>query len=83
MPKQAPRGPASVTVSGIEFVTLSELSRRSGRHLCHLVRLVKQGRLSQGFKHGKIRYVPAEKSLVDLSLSPTRAKTELRLLPWE
>jgi hypothetical protein len=72
MKKQGRRGPAKISLNGLEYVTLTELSERTGRHICLLSRLVKQGRLPEGRVNGKIRYVPYRECLIDLLVVPER-----------
>lgn len=50
-----------------ESISLTKLSKLTGRHLVHLSRLVHDGLLPVGFTVGKTRYVPKQESLLAIS----------------
>lgn len=61
-------------------ISLTNLSKLTGRHVAYLSRLVKEGTLPVGYKIGTARFVPKDKALFILSKVGRRDRnTEVKL----
>lgn len=57
-----------------EHITLTALSKLTGRHLVHLSRLISEGTLPMGYLVGKTHFVPKQEALLVISKLPRRKR---------